>query len=105
VDIPVGARIVSICDAYEAMVGGRPYRTAISHDAAIAELRRMAGIQFDPELVEVFAEQFPHGVPWTPDAHDHPPLRAVSHRSRSSVGANANADAHDRVHAARRRAV
>ena len=102
-DIPVGARIVSICDAYEAMIGGRPYRAAISHEAAIAELRRMAGIQFDPELVEVFAEQFPHGVPWEPDGHEHPPLRAVSHPSRS--GAQATAAAHDRVHAARRRAV
>jgi diguanylate cyclase (GGDEF)-like protein len=107
VDIPVGARIVSICDAYEAMVGGRPYRTAISHDAAVAELRRMAGIQFDPELVEVFAEQFPHGVPWTPDAHQHLPLRAVGHRPRpkASASASSNADAHDRVHATRRRAV
>jgi diguanylate cyclase (GGDEF)-like protein len=67
VDIPVGARIVSICDAYEAMVGGRPYREAIQHDAAIGELRRMAGTQFDPELVEVFAEQFAGGVPWAPE--------------------------------------
>lgn len=61
-DIPVGARIVAICDAYDAMTGGRPYREAMSHEAAIAELRRMAGAQFDPELVEVFVEQFPDGV-------------------------------------------
>jgi diguanylate cyclase (GGDEF)-like protein len=68
-DIPVGARIVAICDAYEAMTGGRPYRDAIPHGAAVEELRRMAGAQFDPELVEVFADQFPEGVPWLPDAH------------------------------------
>jgi diguanylate cyclase (GGDEF)-like protein len=68
VDIPVGARIVAICDAYEAMVGGRPYREPIAHEAAISELRRMAGTQFDPELVEVFAEQFAGGVPWAPEA-------------------------------------
>lgn len=110
VDIPVGARIVSICDAYEAMVGGRPYRGAISHDAAIAELRRMAGVQFDPELVEVFAEQFPTGLPWEPDAHDqqHPRRIREAHvhpRARAGGRARTTADVHDRVHATRRRAV
>jgi diguanylate cyclase (GGDEF)-like protein len=70
-DIPIGARIVAICDAYEAMTGGRPYRDAIPHEGAIEELRRMAGAQFDPELVEVFAEQFPTGVPWEPAPHHH----------------------------------
>ena len=70
-EIPVGARIVSIVDAYEAMISGRPYRDAISHDAAIDELRRQAGVQFDPELVEVFALVFATGVPWEPDAHEH----------------------------------
>jgi hypothetical protein len=67
----VGARIVSIVDAYEAMIAGRPYRAAISHEAAIVELRRQAGIQFDPELVQVFAEIFAAGVPWEPDVHVH----------------------------------
>ncbi len=71
VDIPVGARIVAICDAYEAMTEGRPYRDAIPHAAAVEELRRMAGAQFDPDLVEVFAEQFPAGVPWVPAPADH----------------------------------
>ncbi len=69
VDIPIGARIVSICDAYEAMVGGRPYRPPITHAEAIRELRRMAGTQFDPDLVEVFAEQFPESMPWQPEVH------------------------------------
>jgi len=106
VDIPIGARIVSICDAYEAMIGGRPYRAAISHEAAIEELRRMAGIQFDPELVDVFAEQFPRGVPWEPDAHEHrPPLRAIGEAELSARALTTTADLHDAVHAARRRAV
>ena len=68
-DIPVGARIVSIVDAYEAMIAGRPYRAAISHQAALAELRRQAGIQFDPDLVEVFAALFADGLPWDIDGH------------------------------------
>jgi diguanylate cyclase (GGDEF)-like protein len=76
-EIPIGARIVSIVDAYEAMIAGRPYREAIDHRAAIAELRRQAGVQFDPELVEVFAVIFDGGIPWNTDAdghdHDHGP--------------------------------
>ena len=112
-DIPVGARIVAICDAYEAMVGGRPYRTAISHADAIAELRRMAGVQFDPELVEVFAEQFPDSVPWEPEVHDHvhEPGTGARHmhphpaRSAITTRARTTAQLHDAVHAARRRAV
>jgi diguanylate cyclase (GGDEF)-like protein len=106
-DIPVGARIVAICDAYEAMIAGRPYREAVSHEAAIAELRRMAGVQFDPELVEVFAEQFPLGVPWEPESHRAPHLHAVgaSHdESATAAEARSAAEAHDRVHFTRRRA-
>jgi diguanylate cyclase (GGDEF)-like protein len=52
--IPLGARIVAVCDAYEAMVSDRPYRRALEHLAACAELRREAGHQFDPEVVEAF---------------------------------------------------
>ena len=68
-DIPIGARIVSIVDAYEAMVSGRPYRAAISHEAALDELRRQAGVQFDPDLVEVFVALFSTGLPWDLDGH------------------------------------
>jgi len=53
-EIPLGARIVAVCDAYEAMTANRSYRAAVSHELACAELRRSAGTQFDPDVVEVF---------------------------------------------------
>lgn len=51
-DIPIGARIILVADAYDAMTTDRPYRKAIGHDNAIAELRKQAGTQFDPRMVE-----------------------------------------------------
>ncbi len=53
-EIPLGARIVSVCDAYEAMTTERSYRAAMSHEGACQELRRCAGAQFDPAVVEAF---------------------------------------------------
>ena len=55
-DIPLGARIIGIADAYEAMTSDRPYRKALSSAAAMAELKRCSGTQFDAELVEAFLE-------------------------------------------------
>lgn len=52
--IPVEARILSVIDAYDAMTSDRPYRSAISHEEAIAELRANAGTQFDPAVVDAF---------------------------------------------------
>lgn len=52
--IPLGARIIAIADAYDAMTSNRPYRRAMSHGRAVDELRRCAGTQFDPNLVERF---------------------------------------------------
>ena len=55
-DIPLGARIVSVCDAYEAMTADRSYRTAIGHAAACEELLRSSGTQFDPTVIQAFLE-------------------------------------------------
>lgn len=55
-DIPLPCRILAIADAYDAMTSNRPYRTALSRHEAIQELRRCAGSQFDPGLVERFIQ-------------------------------------------------
>src|SRR3954470_17183860 len=53
-EIPLGARIIAVCDAYEAMTGDRIYRGARSHAEARDELLGEAGHQFDPAVVEAF---------------------------------------------------
>ena len=53
-DIPLGSRIIAICDAFNAMMGARSYRPGISEEMAFEQMRRCAGSQFDPELVRVF---------------------------------------------------
>jgi diguanylate cyclase (GGDEF)-like protein len=52
--IPLAARIIAVCDAYAAMTADRPYRRALGAPEALAELRRCAGSQFDPEVVFAF---------------------------------------------------
>jgi HD-GYP domain-containing protein (c-di-GMP phosphodiesterase class II) len=54
--IPLEARIISICDAYAAMVSGRPYNAPTTHELAVAELDRCAGSQFDPQLTKLLCE-------------------------------------------------
>lgn len=54
--IPLASRIIAVCDAYDAMVSDRPYKDRTEPAAARAELRRCAGQQFDPEVVEVFCD-------------------------------------------------
>ncbi len=53
-DIPLGARIISVCDAYDAMVSRRPYRARMSPEVALEEIRRCASTQFDPLVVDAF---------------------------------------------------
>lgn len=55
--IPLGARIVAVCDAYGAMRGARPYRAALSPEQALAELARCSGTQFDSDVVRALAAE------------------------------------------------
>ena len=93
----MGARIVAIADAYDAMVNDRPYKRAMSHAQAIDELRRHAGTQFDPELVTAFCDLFASMAPEpdqtvlainaTHSAHSHrrAPALAVADGSTPTV--------------------
>ncbi|MGZ8514169.1 MAG: HD-GYP domain-containing protein, partial [Candidatus Limnocylindrales bacterium] len=79
----IGARIVAIADAYDAMVSNRPYRAAIGHDAAVAELREHATMQFDPELVALFCDLYADSAPIPdPTLLIAPPMELVRGRAR-----------------------
>jgi diguanylate cyclase (GGDEF)-like protein len=54
IDIPLGSRIIAVCDAFDAMISKRAYRTAMNFDEATTELRKNAGSQFDPLVVDAF---------------------------------------------------
>jgi len=62
-EIPIEARILAIADTFEAMTSARPYRPALSLEEIIKELRKGAGLQFDPKLVEVFIGIVEAGLP------------------------------------------
>ena len=53
-DIPIGARILAVVDAYDAMTDDRPYRQPKTHEEALAELQRNRGQHFDPTVVDIF---------------------------------------------------
>ena len=61
-EIPLGARIISIADAYDTMTTKRTYRDIISQEEALDELRRCSGTQFDPQLVEAFCRAISEAV-------------------------------------------
>jgi HD-GYP domain-containing protein (c-di-GMP phosphodiesterase class II) len=55
-EIPLAARIIAVCDAFEAMTAIRPYAASAVTTEALDELRRCAGTQFDPEVVRAFCD-------------------------------------------------
>jgi len=52
----MGARIIAVCDSFDAMISNRPYAPPKTTDEALAELRRCAGTQFDPSIVRIFEQ-------------------------------------------------
>jgi len=61
-EIPLGARIIAVADSWDAMTSDRPYREALESDIALAELLRGRGAQWDPAVVDAFAETLPGGT-------------------------------------------
>ncbi|HEY5600180.1 MAG TPA: HD domain-containing phosphohydrolase, partial [Candidatus Manganitrophaceae bacterium] len=59
--IPIMARIISVCDTFDAMTSDRPYRKGLGAEIALQELRRFAGTQFDPKVVDAFLSAFDNG--------------------------------------------
>jgi two-component system cell cycle response regulator len=72
-EIPVGARIIAVCDAFDAMVSSKPYRRSLDSSQALSELQRCSGTQFDPRLVDLFCEQvYPQVGDWAGERHQSP---------------------------------
>src|SRR2546421_73153 len=67
--IPEPARVLSVAAAFDAMTSSRPYRAALTADAALAELERCTGSQFDPTVARAFAEAWVAGeVPFAAES-------------------------------------
>jgi HD-GYP domain-containing protein (c-di-GMP phosphodiesterase class II) len=78
-DIPMGARILAVVDAYESMTLGRPYRPARSRNEAITEIQRLSQRQFDPDVVAAFERAMASGVSTEP-AVPAPPTASNARR-------------------------
>jgi len=73
-DIPLGARIIIVADAYEAMTSDRIYRKAIGHDRALEQLNKYKGIQFDPKIVRSMEQLLAKRGPDAFEVSDLPPI-------------------------------
>ncbi len=93
--IPLAARIVGAVDAFDAMTSPRPYRDMISHQAAVAELKRCAGTQFDPRVVELIEQILHEGMKIHPEAHEteRSPLTATIAKTNQEVEGLSDGDA------------
>jgi putative nucleotidyltransferase with HDIG domain len=94
-EIPLGARILTIADAYEAMTSSRPYRKIpLTHEQAVDQLQRFSGIQFDPEIVPVLVNLDREILDRPPDRPDelptmlHQPDPRTAPRPRPEVAAS-----------------
>ncbi len=81
-EIPLGARIIFVADAYDAMTSDRVYRGRLTDDEAVAELARCSGTQFDPEVVTALADELGVGAAWSATAV--PAVDSLRHRRTRS---------------------
>jgi len=102
--IPVGARVLSVVDFFDAMTSGRPYRPALSPEEALRMLQNEAGKAFDPAIVARFTELLPVLTPPPHDHFDQLMMRGSSAaRGRLSIGSDrAGADAFAEIASANR---
>jgi putative nucleotidyltransferase with HDIG domain len=88
-EIPKLARILHVADAFEAMTAARPYRmTPLSHEEALGELRKFAGVQFDPVVVDAFVRT--HHVEGVPDAGRPTEIRPIPMLHQAAERMNAS---------------
>jgi len=73
-EIPIGARIIIVADAYEAMTSDRIYRKAIGHDRALEQLEKYKGTQFDPRIVRAIVALLEKAGPGAFEVSDLPPI-------------------------------
>ena len=85
--IPLASRILLVCDAFDAMTTDRPYRGALPIEAALRELERHAGTQFDPRVVDVFLAGYPFQSPG--DGAPRRPPRQLRRRPRVQLTSRA----------------
>lgn len=109
--IPLGARIIAVADAYDAMTRTRPYREAKTHERAVAELRQNSGLQFDPQVVEHFLAALeeaavagaPAAVRAVPGEEERAEVRVEEHVEKAASPPERRAPAARRGRRARRR--
>jgi putative nucleotidyltransferase with HDIG domain len=88
-EIPKLARVLHVADAFEAMTAARPYRmTPLTKEQALGELRKFAGVQFDPVIVDAFVKT--HWVEDVPDAGRRPEPRQIPLIAQAADAINAN---------------
>ena len=103
--IPIGARILSVVDCFDALTSGRPYRSALSPDAAIRMIQGEAGKALDPAIVAAFAELLPLLTPPTSDGFSRRIRRSsdpASHHLSAEGGERFGADAFAEIASANR---
>ena len=80
-DIPIGARILSVVDCFDALTSDRPYRPRLADKEALRILIERRGSMYDPLIVDTFARVYTHIIPQSPLAEENPSLMAITEAS------------------------